>query len=310
MPNYDFFVSYTRANNDIYLQRFVEDLVVVVSDRRGLGRGNVVFFDQRDLELGEDWDAAIVEALQTSGVVLCLFSPAYFKSEYCGRELALFSQRRALIQNAGEPVPPLLKPIIWVPFKDDEVPAALRAEQRTFGDPQEAQNVKGFKYLLKQLDENKILYNDLVDKLGLEIISAVDRHPLPRLATVPALRKIRSMFASEPAPPGTPVPSFPPSGPKHVRFVYVAASPQAIGAARENAPYQEAGGSDWKPFSPTSKVRIHRLLQGVVANDDLDFTSEELPFDANLIASIDEALKWRQIVVLIVDGWSLHWSAD
>ena len=45
-------------------------------------------------------------------------------------------------------------------------------------------------------------------------------------------------------------------------------------------------------------------------NDDLDFTSDELPFGPNLLAEIDEAWRRRQIVVLIVDGWSLHWSAD
>jgi len=305
---YDFFVSYTRANNDIYLRQFIEDLAEVVSDLRG--HKGVDFFDQSDLELGEDWDAAIVEALQTSGVVLSLFSPAYFKSEYCGRELALFCQRRALLEKPGNPAPPLLKPIVWVPFKDDEVPAAINIGQRTFGDPQGPHNQKGFKYLLKQLQEYKVLYNDLVNQLGVEIIQAVDAHPLPRLPKVPALREVRSIFAAAGAAPGTPPLKPSPSGPKHVRFVYVAASPEAFGAARGNGPYLDAGGSDWKPFFPMSTVRIHRLLQGVVANDELDFTSEELPFDVNLIGAIDEALKRRQIVVLIVDGWTLQWNPD
>jgi FxsC-like protein len=34
-----------------------------------------------------------------------------------------------------------------------------------------------------------------------------------------------------------------------------------------------------------------------------------MPFGANLIARIDEAWRQRQIVVLIVDPWSLHWDA-
>lgn len=68
------------------------------------------FFDQRDLELGEDWDAAIVDALQTCKTFIAMASPACFRSEYCGKEWRLFSDRLTAL---GAPRPPLLKPLIW-----------------------------------------------------------------------------------------------------------------------------------------------------------------------------------------------------
>ena len=109
---YEFFLSYIRANNDPYLKKFFEELSQAIRDRRGLPQtAEVGFFDQRSIELGEQWDATIVEALQTSGVVVAVASPGYFKSEYCGKEWELF-RRRLAAASAGKPLPPLIKPIV------------------------------------------------------------------------------------------------------------------------------------------------------------------------------------------------------
>jgi hypothetical protein len=87
---YDFFFSYTRANNDAYLKRFFEDLSTEVRERRGLPQSSGVgFFDQKEIELGADWDREIVEGLQQSSVLVAVASRAYFKSSYCGKEWSL-----------------------------------------------------------------------------------------------------------------------------------------------------------------------------------------------------------------------------
>src|SRR5215831_919104 len=81
---YEFFLSYTRANNDVFLKKFFDALSQAIRDIRGSQPNeDVGFFDQRALELGEQWDQAIVEALQTSKVFLPVTSPGYFKSDYC-----------------------------------------------------------------------------------------------------------------------------------------------------------------------------------------------------------------------------------
>ncbi len=311
---YEFFFSYTRGNNDAYLKKLFDDLSVEVRTLRGLPVDAAVgFFDQQELELGEDWDGALVEALQTCKVMIAIASPGYWKSEYCGKEWALFSQRLRQGIAAGAKPAPLLKPLVWVPFEFAELPAAVSAGHAVIDDPHAVQNAKGLRYMLRQIHEQRTAYNDVVDALALEITHAADAHPLPPLAVVPRLRDVAAAFggnsaAALAAAGPAPVPS--PSGPKHVSFIYVAAHPQAFGAARKADPYVESGGPDWKPFYPVQTTRVHRFVQSIVAGDELDFTSEAMPFGANLIARIDEAWRQRQIVVLIVDPWSVHWDAQ
>ena len=318
---YEFFFSYTRANNDAYLKLLYQDLSEDIRLKRGLPQdAEVGFFDQREIELGEDWDASIVSALQQSKVLLAVASPGYFKSEYCGKEWALFRQRCVAAEAANGKTPPLLKSIVWVPFAIDTLPADVKSGQLTMADPAALQNVKGMRYLLKQIQEHRTAYNDLIDRLGNEIIEAADQYPVPPLADVPTLAAVKSAFGPAPAiqtfaamtapvVPALGVASSP-SGPKHVHFVYVAADPMAFGAARPPAPYSDHGGGDWMPFYPPDNTRVHRLLQKIAAADDLDFTSNELQFGDDLIDQIDKAWQQRQIVVIVVDGWSVHWDSQ
>ena len=303
---YEFFFSYTRANNDPFLATFFQELSQAIRDKRGLPQhAEVGFFDQRAIELGEQWDHTIVEAVQTSSVVVAVTSPGYFKSEYCGKEWELF-RRRVAAAAPGQPLPPLIKPVIWIPVKIETLPQTVTRGQITFGDPQAVHNEKGFKHLLRNLQEFQPVFNNLIESLAQEIIDAADQHPVARLAAVPPLRDVPSAFAA--AVPGAL--NAVPTGPKHVRFVYVAAHPNAFGNARAREPYVDAGGADWKPYYPADTTRIHRFVQSFVSSDELDFTSEEVRFSNNLISEIEDAWQKRQIVVLIVDGWSLHFSAD
>jgi FxsC-like protein len=308
MP-YEFFLSYTRANNDVFLKKFFDELSQAIRDIRGLPQtAEVGFFDQQNLELGEQWDNTIVEALQMSSVLVAIASPGYFKSEYCGKEWELFRQRIAAAAG-GQPLPPLIKPVIWIPFTIGVLAPTVTEGQLTFGDPQAIQNQRGFKYLLKNLQEHEGTFNNLIEGLAREITGAADQHPVSRLAQIPRLQSVQSAFVRGGPGGAAGAPAQVPTGPKHVRFVYVEANPAAFGAARAREPYVDTGGADWKPFFPDDTTRIHRFVQNFVSGDDLDFTSEELPFGPNLLAEIDDAWQKRQIVVLIVDGWSLQWNA-
>jgi FxsC-like protein len=301
-PMAEFFVNYARANNDPYLRQFVEDLSEVVRDRRGLKKNDEVgFFDQQDIELGADWDATIVGALRTASTLVSLASPAFFKSEYCGRERALFRRRFA----AGTQ-PPLIKPIVWIPFNAAHLPATFQASQFTVGDPDAVQNTKGVKYMMQQIQKYKVEYTAFVADFGAELIAAADQHALPPLANAPALGTIPpewgSIASAKPAAAAA-------SGPKHVRFVYFAFDPASVGPARLKEPYQEVGGVDWKPFYP-DPTPIHLFAQKTVIGDELGFTSDCLPFDDDLLEQITAAWDARQIVVIVIDPWSLHWDTQ
>jgi FxsC-like protein len=314
---YEFFFSYTRSNNDAYLKRLFKDLNNSIRLKRGLpDSAPVGFFDQRGIELGQDWDAVIVDALQNAKVMLAVASPGYFNSEYCGKEWELFQRRCDEHAKRTGTRAPLLKTIVWVAYAIDALPERVRQYQLLSGDPQAVHNVKGVRYMLQQNSKYRTAYNDYIDKLGDEIIgaSATPGQRVSPLLPLPVLSSVRSAFGPAPpapAPPGAIVlPRLPgPSGPKHVHFVYVAASPARFGAARLAEPYVEEGGRDWRPFYPLDSRRVDPLLVQVAASNDLLFSVEYMAIDDKLIENIDQAWTRRQIVVLVLDPWSVHWDA-
>lgn len=297
----EFFINYARANNDPYLRQFVADLVEVVRDLRGLTKNDEVgFFDQQDIELGADWDTTIVAALRTVNTLVSIASPAFFKSEYCSRERALFRRRFAAAQ------PPLIKPVMWIPFNAVHLPATFQASQFTVGDPDAVQNTKGVKYMMQQIQKYKVEYTAFVADFGADLIAAADQNPLLPLASAPALATVPPEWGSIAS--ARPVIATA-TGPKHVRFVYLALDPASVGPARLKEPYQDVGGVDWKPFYP-DPTPIHLFAQKTVIGDELGFTSDYLPFGDDLLEQITAAWDARQIVVIVIDPWSLHWDKE
>ncbi len=307
---YEFFFSYTRANNDGYLKAFFEDLCEEVRLKRGLPAGTeVAFFDQRAIELGEDWDNEIVQALQNCRVMLSMSSPAYFKSDYCGKEWALFRRRCQAAVAAGGKTPPLLKSVVWIEFEIPTLPADVRACQLTLGDPHGVHNTKGVRHLLRRQGRTDAAYVDFVDSLAAQILAAADEHPIGPLDEVPQLASVASAFQNAVPAPGRALATPAQPGPRQVNFIYVAAHPADIAGARPVEDYADAGGGDWRPYYPANKRQVHPLMQYIAADPALDFSSVQVPFGPDLIEQVHKAWELRQIVVIVVDAWSLHWDS-
>lgn len=304
--DYQFFFSYARDDDSPGVRTFFEDLQSAVRREGGLPAGTQLgYFDQRSIELGKDWDHDLVEALQSSKVMVSLGSPTYFDRDYCGREWALFRRRCRAAAVAGV-VPPLLKTVMWSPVQIDRLPPEVRTTQLTLGDQHSLYHTKGAHHLLTR-ERNRDAYFDLVDDLAADIVHAGRTYPLPRLAEVPALADVRSAFhVGAVAPPAPPTVV---AGPRQVNCIYVAAHPDSLPAGRRDA-YVDVGGGDWRPFFPADERRAHRLMQSFAADRALDFNFIEVPFGTDLIARIDEAERLRQIVVIVIDAWSLHWDAQ
>ena len=85
-PRQDYlvYVSYARANADKSLNRFISELGAEIDSR--LGRDSGVFYDRNHISIGEDWNHALVEALETSQVGILLMSPHYLNSRYAGQK--------------------------------------------------------------------------------------------------------------------------------------------------------------------------------------------------------------------------------
>ncbi len=83
---YQVFFSYSQSNENPYLVQFRNELSEMVSTRCGLNREDVLFVDTEALRTGAHWETNIRDALQSTRVLVALWSPHYFSSEWCGRE--------------------------------------------------------------------------------------------------------------------------------------------------------------------------------------------------------------------------------
>lgn len=87
IDEYDFFVSYARADNkDGRITHFIEALSEERRKLFGDEKPFTPFFDQSDIRTGDDWQHRIAGGLAASRLFLALISPNYFVSEWCRKE--------------------------------------------------------------------------------------------------------------------------------------------------------------------------------------------------------------------------------
>jgi len=319
---YEFFFSYTRGNSGQYLQQFFAHLSDELREQMGLPKGTEVgFFDQQEIELGEEWQETILGALQASKVMVCVYSPGYFKSPYCGKEWQFFQMRREAFRRSKAaagvqppPLPPTIKPVFWLAPLPTDLDDAVKASQYLWGDPNDEHNREGLKYVLQKFNDYSSLYWNYVKRLATEIREAAAAYDMPQLTPRPPLKAVPSAFVkqvvarTEPQQAASPV--HVQDEPRHVRFVFVAGNPNEFGGVRSPAAYVSTGARDWRPFYPQITSRIGRFVQNFVSDEELDFDSSELLLDDNLIQEIEKAYHERKIVIILVDGWSVSWKQE
>ena len=103
---YQFFLSYSRRDalesgkkENIWFVKFRDDLIRDVAREAKLATSvppeDVGFYDRDAIKTGDHWSETLATALQCSNVMVCLYSPNYFTSEYCGKEFQVFSERES-----------------------------------------------------------------------------------------------------------------------------------------------------------------------------------------------------------------------
>ena len=99
MPAFRFFASYARANigRNPLLLRFCEDLIEVLRTRTSANEA--YFFDEQSILPGTQFPASLESALQNTRSFLAFYSPAYFNSPDCSREINAFQLRVADYQR-------------------------------------------------------------------------------------------------------------------------------------------------------------------------------------------------------------------
>jgi FxsC-like protein len=314
----DFFFSYSRKNNDVYLKRFLKDLSKELSALRPANNGQEAhFFDQHHLRRGMEWKQELLDALQNARVLVCVYSPDYFLSEYCGKEWQVFQARREqaikVAQAAGQigvKLPPIIKPVIWVPF-DGHAPSAIGPIQYKDGDPHAEVNTDGLMHIIRQFSKYKNKYWDYIRALAEEIKETVEKHDVKPLAGVLNIDAIPNAFCdAPPVPPAAHGLQSAPAGagPETVRFVYVAGKPDELSPKRQEVvSYHHNGGKEWKPFwspPPAHSKPIFALAQEAAIGEPPYFDNHDLPITSTLQQDVKTAEKQGQLVVLLVDSWT------
>jgi hypothetical protein len=252
-----FFFSYARANakrtaDSDLVRTFREALEGDVEQLLGNVAEEICFFDSSDIEAGAQWPTTLADALRTSRVALCLYSPHYFNSRWCGKELQVFFDRAATAP--GPPAPTPLIPVIWTPALQG-LPTPLQNIQTHDATFPESYSRNGLRQVMNV--GTKADFYLIVNALAQRIAAAVRVNALPPLAQLDLDRVVSAWDAATNADPA----SHKKGGITKTCFVF---------AARQ--------GWDWKPYA--SEPPIGAVAQTV--SGQLGLKYEEIPCDMAL----------------------------
>lgn len=322
---YHFFFSYKRTSVTTYQRKFFEELSAEVREVAEVeDEGPVGFFDQEGIEPWERWRPELAAALQESRVLVCIISPKYFKSEYCGKELQVFNLRRLEHQRLraegaqSPPLLPVIKPVIWKPIDDQDLSPEIQELQLFRGTREDLVNSKGLRYVLFQKSNYRKTYKEYLNRLAQEIVDA-GKFNLEPLRELPDLRdipvppgfqplKVAPQPGFEPIVAPQPRPATVPYASIDVRFIFVAGDPARFGGLRQPESYLERGGPDWRPFQPTHGDRIARIIHRFIGDEEVEYNIDFVPFGDDLIDVVEQAYRDREIVVIIADAWTITWD--
>lgn len=134
------FTSYSIGQNKNLrpkVDRFLADLRDLVQSKSGRALPECQFFmDSESIRLAGVWREELATAVRTSEALLCLMSPLYLESEWCGQELEIFERRR----NAWEKRPirrlgsgGFVFPVWWESMPGRSLPTSLEQYQSQQG---------------------------------------------------------------------------------------------------------------------------------------------------------------------------------
>lgn len=330
--DYWFFLSYAkrdaRSNVDVdgvtFVKRLFEDLANqaagFLAKPTETRPEEVGFFDEPGIEAGGSAYAEMTDALAASRVMVCLFSPAYFQREFCGKEVEYFRQRQAAWVNAygAAGQPKVIVPLYW------EHPALTRKLIPKFFSDQSIEIVeheagvayanKGLKYLLKQSTPlgGGIHYGDYQEFLQKFSLLLYDKgqyanaRPMPKPGGNPSIEDIKHQFPAQAGTPAAAKSAAAAKGPSVVKFFYVAARRDELDAQDSRRDlYSDKGWPDWKPFNPPVDDEVWVFAQRAATDTKVQYIAEDL-VDDDIKADLEKANEDNVVAVVVIDAWSLR----
>lgn len=317
------FVSYCSQNATApFIKRFCELLNDAIVRSTGV-RAQHVLADVQMRE-GAQWPVELTARLDEATVLVALYSPLYFASEECGRELGYFVSRLPVEAGAMESVP--IVPVWWnrsagrdadgfpvaPPSQDSRIDALQhRSRDTTLWGGFSFQDIsrRGLEYFIT--NESNVDFRPVVGAFFDDLAGRIDelhRQHAGRLGQGAGEYREAPRLWAEARPSPSRAPGQSPGS--RVHFVILAARPEEIGAlpqvGGELMPaYMEEGGKDWRPFLPTDGYIGFWLQQIVLRNASGCEANIIVQPDAEEAARLAvEIGKGSQPLFFVIDAWS------
>ncbi len=291
-----FFLSYARRRGPrVLVKRFYDDLCAELRrELRRLRKGNAMpfdrpFLDVQSIQVGQDWNAALGDALGNCRTMVALYTNDYFRSDFCGREWKAFEDRQRSHREVAGVDAKALIPVLWEPVQSIPPGAAhIQYDNLEFG---ENYAQWGLRRILAA-DPGGEEYRRIVNLLARQILVAAEHFRIP---TVDGL----DLTAPESAGP------FPSAAeraePGSHALLLVAARTAATAHNRSTDPgCHGESPTDWNPyhaeFTEPVAGRASQLLE------ERGFTVRTEIVSDVLGATLDEARGQGQIAVLLVEA--------
>jgi FxsC-like protein len=310
--DYQFFLSYSRRDarergktENTWFSRFRDDLIRDVGREANLPSSvaddDVGFYDRQAIDVGARWNDVLADALQTSRVLVALYSPNYFNSPNCGKEFQIFRERVAAGQKAEKGQPPAyIVPVLWDPpgklLTLPESVSALQFDHASLGADYAEMGLMS----LLRLKQYESAYQQFLIAITGRIAKAAKAKRLPRSETRP-YEKIESAFhASATQLPAADVPAV--KGVKAAWLVYVAGAEADYQNVHPKPQGYGSTGGEWQPYFPGESL-IGAIASNVASGKNL--SPQPLTVTDKLVSHLQDAEDNNTMAVIIVDPWSI-----
>lgn len=296
-----FFFSYSHRDKSPYLDEFYKELEKAVGQRIPKAEGQIGFRDEQSLGYADRWPKKLVRALSNACVFVALYSPTYFTREYCGKEWTVFEGRiKDQFEKETEPLPPLIIPILWLPFSKifKLHPAAKDIHYKHDRFPDKYYD-EGMQSLVMKNDNARV---DVLRTLAEKIAEYNNDFNLKPTTDIPDFNKVTNAFTLPAIEESSPIIDIPP-GPNHVRFVFLVGKKAELEGKLQNIERYGHTSQDWKPYFPSDPRRVGPFCQNIVSG--MDYTSSLLPMPEDIIDQLETFKDQNNIVLIIIDLWSM-----
>lgn len=307
-----FFLSYAHTprlfddgdDPDGWVKQFYRDLCMelVHFDQRWHEYGQPGFMDDA-MQNGTLWRRHLSERLASCRVFVPLYSRAYFRKEFCGREWALFRERQmAHLAQTGVPNEAIV-PVLWQPLSGEELPAAVAEVQL-------APLVDNTRYLERGLFElirlDRHAYLEVVIRLA-EHLDSVARGGAPPPGPVVDLSDVNPLFPAQQASA---------TSTRRLHITVAALDGLSLPPSRESGFYGRHP-DEWNPYHPVSDVPLlaraedlARELGYIPVINSLDRAHADVPASIQADPSVDSKAEPDDPVdnpdgpgIILIDPW-------